>query len=221
MTVHNFNDLTGKRFGRLLVAERSENRNGKVSWKCFCDCSNIKIVTSNMLVSRHTRSCGCLHREELSKRTKTHGHTANNTTTPEFRSWFSMIRRCTKENDHAYPRYGGRGIKICDRWLSFSEFLKDMGERPSKDHSLDRIDVNGNYEPSNCRWATNVEQARNKRCFNSLGKPGIYLSPNKKYLAKITHTTNGIKSTVHLGTFNDLESAIQARKEAELKYWRV
>jgi hypothetical protein len=136
----------------------------------------------------------------------------------EFNSWRSMIARCYSVNAEGYDRYGGRGIKVCDSWRnSFSDFYKDMGER-LKGMSLDRIDVNGNYEPSNCRWADNKTQNRNTRKAknNTSGVRGVtYNKKSRKWRARIS-TDEG---RIELGWFDLKEDAILARKRAELKYW--
>lgn len=131
-----------------------------------------------------------------------------------------MIGRCECETDTNYHNYGARGIKVCDRWRnSFEDFFFDMGERPSLKHSLDRIDVNGNYEPSNCRWVTKEIQMQNRRMLknNKSGVNGVYLNKNGKYHAQIS-VNNKRK---HLGFFNTIEDAIDARKKAEQKYWKT
>lgn len=154
------NDLTGQRFGRLVVlsiAGRSKQRN--VLWLCQCDCGNTHIVNSPSLVDGKTRSCGCLSVEILKTLHSTHGGTNH----PMYQTWLGMKQRCSNPNHKDYHRYGGRGISVCPRWeKDFAAFLSDVGERPSSKHSLDRIDRDGNYEPGNVRWATPTEQARNK-----------------------------------------------------------
>jgi hypothetical protein len=114
------------------------------------------------LRSGDVRSCGCLQREIIARRNRTHGHSVRGAETPTYRSWKAMHTRCTNPNPSTWAHYGGRGIEICERWRSFESFLEDMGERP-EGTSIDRIDVDGNYEPGNCRWATPTEQRANRR----------------------------------------------------------
>lgn len=122
---------------------------------CKCDCGNVIAARLNSLKNGHTKSCGCFRVTNATK----HGMYKK----PEYESWIGMIQRCTNSNNQAYKDYGGRGIKVCESWLtSFENFYKDMGKRPDG-KTLDRKDVNGDYEPNNCHWATNLEQANNKR----------------------------------------------------------
>ena len=149
-------DITNHRFGRLVAIKRERvDKNYQQYWLCKCDCGNTAIVRLSSLNNGHTSSCGCLQKE---KRT-----THKMTKTTEYHIWNTMKARCLNPNSSAYQYYGGRGIKVCDRWkCSFENFYSDMGKRPSKEYSLDRIDVNGDYCPENCRWATIAEQNRNK-----------------------------------------------------------
>lgn len=159
-------ELIGQRFGRLVVETQSNVRtlNGNIRWNCICDCGNKTTVTGAHLVSKNIQSCGCLHKETVGAMSVNVNTTHGMSYSSEYRTWRAMINRCTNSNDQAYDDYGGRGITICDRWLnSFEAFYEDMGLRPSSDHTLDRREVNGNYDKSNCRWATPTEQANNKR----------------------------------------------------------
>lgn len=146
-------NITGQRFGRLVVLERSHSL-GSVSWKCQCDCGNVRVVDSQNLRRGASKSCGCSY--------QTHGEAGSNRTV-EYQCWNDMIQRCTNPNNGSWKDYGGRGITVCERWRTdYRNFRDDMGPRP-EGLTLDRENVNGNYEPSNCRWATDEIQANNKR----------------------------------------------------------
>ena len=153
-------NLLHKKFARLKVLKRLERRgtNHEIYWLCVCDCGSKSEVNSGNLMGGRVRSCGCLGREKARKRCFRHGMSE----TPSYKSWTGMIQRCTNPNRPHYKWYMARGISICKSWMKFENFYKDMGDRP-EGKSIDRINNNGNYEPGNCRWATQSEQVKNSR----------------------------------------------------------
>lgn len=153
-------DLTGLEFGYLKVLSLYGRQKSGTRWNCLCKCGNTKIINKYALLGGTTLSCGCYHKEKTSQAKLKHGRRH----TTEYNSWSGMKDRCYNKNSHKYYAYGARGITVCDRWLnSFENFFEDMGEKPSPKHTLDRIEVNGNYEDKNCRWALPTTQARNKQ----------------------------------------------------------
>ena len=156
------NDLTGKRFGRLTVIKYyGSNKNGKSLWLCKCKCGNNKIVLGNSLVTSLTKSCGCYNKEHSKKIHSTH----NMSYSKLYKVWQGMKTRCYNPKFIYYNNYGGRGIKICDEWLNdFGKFYDWTINNGYKEGlTIDRINNDGNYEPSNCRWITRAEQNRNQR----------------------------------------------------------
>jgi hypothetical protein len=148
-------DLTGLRFGRLVVERRNGTAHRQPLWRCACDCGETVDILGGNLRRGTSRSCGCLKRELQTR----HGRYG----TPEYHVWDAMLRRCTNPAHPGYVDYGGRGITVCERWRSFENFYADMGPRPSSKHSLDRVNNDAGYEKSNCRWATASQQGFNKR----------------------------------------------------------
>jgi len=203
-------DLTNQKFGRLVAIEKVgiDKQRGSL-WKCVCDCSNLVIVRGRHLQGNRTKSCGCLVKDRLLK----HGQTGTIT----YRTWSRMLERCTNKNRDGYSRYGGRGIKVCEKWLnSFNEFYKDMGEKPNG-LTLERIDNDKEYSKENCEWATPKTQARNRGLSkkNTTGVSGVSLTESNTYRATI-----GVDlKAIYLGCFKTLKEATFARKCAEVKYW--
>lgn len=174
--------LVGTRFGRLVVTEEvGRDKHQEVLWRCVCDCGNEKIVVGSLLTSGKTRSCGCLFRDVITERNSTHGMSK----TRLYHRWASMIERCNDKND---ARYGGRGISVCDEWKRFEPFRDwALANGYNDTLSLDRINVNGNYCPENCRWATTVEQAnntRNNRFITAFGETMTIAQASRKYNIK-------------------------------------
>lgn len=163
-------DLCGQRFGRWTVLGKShKDRRGAIFWLVRCACGTERSTRGSHLRNGQSTSCGCYHREAVTK----HGMTLTRT----WKSWDSMLQRCENPNAPDYGEYGGRGIKVCRQWHDFNSFFADMGERP-EGKTLERDKVNGNYTPKNCRWATASEQQRNKQ-------------------NAIVATVNGVTKSVH------------------------
>ena len=157
-------DLKGERFARLVVVERhSQNtKAGKARWICNCDCGRLTVVTGNDLTSGNTQSCGCYHNEIVTMLGK-NGATHKMSKTRPYRIWVGMIQRCNNAEDVHFVAYGGRGITICDKWLTFQGFWEDMGPTYQNGLSIDRINNDGDYCKDNCRWADGVTQCNNRR----------------------------------------------------------
>lgn len=197
-----YKDLTGQRFGYLVaIKPNGKTKNCNIIWDCLCDCGNHTNVTSGNLVRGSITSCGCKRSYTISEKNKTHGKSG----TRLYMVWSRMVTRCTKPSHHAYKDYGGRGITVCEEWKnnyqSFYDWAMKTGyndNAPMFECTLDRIDVDGNYEPSNCRWVTIKEQARNRRSSRIIEYKG------KKYCAvelaeKINMSVDTLKRRLNKG----------------------
>lgn len=160
-------DLTGQRFGRLTALSVVSADSKHVRWLCRCDCGNQSTPTANKLRGGRTVSCGCVRVERARATKTTHGMSRRH---PDYKTWTNIRARCECQTDQAYPDYGARGITLCSRWrdgeghlTGFECFIADMGPRPTRQHSIERVDNNRGYEPANCIWATKKKQARNRR----------------------------------------------------------
>ena len=221
MVLYNFKDLTGQRFGRLLVIEySSKNKWGNATWLCRCDCGNEKIICSNSLKRGLTKSCGCICKDF--PRSKTHGESA----TRFYRIWVKIKLRCLNPNMQDFKYWGGRGINVCDRWLKFENFRDDMYESylahveefGEKQTSIDRINNDGNYETSNCRWATNLVQAHNKRIYPTQ-KEFKAISPNGEEFIFNNQRAFAKEHNLCRGRIQDcLKNKISQYKEWRLEY---
>lgn len=157
-------DMSGQQFGRLTAVEYSHYKRPKTYWRCRCECGNEAIVSQGALKSGNTRSCGCLARDV----NVTHGSSKS----PVYKVWQAMRDRCHNPNNAFYPDYGGRGISVCARWQGFAAFQKDMGHRP-KGATIERKDVNGDYAPNNCCWASPRTQGNNRRNNRRISMDGV------------------------------------------------
>lgn len=187
--------VEGMKFGRLTVVGSKKKVGGRLVWFCKCVCGKGLNIRDDSLKSGHSKSCGCLSRDVAATRCKTHGLSE----IPEYDAWENMRFRCNKTVHLHYKNYGGRGIKVCDRWQnSFMNFYKDVGPRPSSKHSLDRINNNGNYEPGNVRWTTQVVQVRNSRKFIL-----VEFNGKKQSLADWAEETGLPRNTIYMRLYNN------------------
>lgn len=157
-------DLTGQKFGKLTVLELANVKMSHAYWRCQCTCGGTCEVQSSRLKNNTTKSCGCLR----GGRTAIHGDARKGNKTSEYMAWISMKHRCLNPKAQRWIYYGGRGIGVCRRWLGklgYEKFLADLGRKPFSDYSLDRIDNNKGYTPTNCRWATHAQQMKNRRTY--------------------------------------------------------
>lgn len=212
-------DLTSNKYTRLTVIDFSHfhiqpSGQRKAVWDCLCECGNELKVSHSNLVTDHTQSCGCLKQERITK----HGMSG----TTEYRSYREMKNRCTNKNDTGYSYYGERGIKICDRWLEempagFNNFYEDLGPCP-EGMSLERIEVEGDYTPENCKWETDSMQSYNTRIksHNTSGRTGVgWDSSRNKWIAQIGY----LGKVISLGRYFSFDEAVSAREDAEMEYF--
>jgi hypothetical protein len=204
----NFVDITGKKFGRLSVIGVHSKTKFGVLWECICECGNKRTNVGYRLRNGIVLSCGCLQKEIASKKFKKHGHSLTGATqSKEYKTWLDMRARCEKPTKKHYKNYGGRGISVCERWGKFENFLSDMGMKPSPFHTLDRINSDGNYEPSNCRWATRKEQNRNTRTNHMITYNGKTKSM-AEWAELLQMNYNKLRSRIQRGW--DIEKAFNA-----------
>ena len=204
-------DLRGQRFERLVVLGPLPKLNKFARWACQCDCGQLCATISVNLRSGVTRSCGCFRRDLQLK----HGHNRRGARSRAYNSWTAMRTRCQDEGSHKWENYGARGISVCFEWESFEKFLADMG-CPPRGMTLDRIDVNGNYEPSNCRWATAGQQARNKQKKNKTGFMGVCAHELSGLFNARIGQGNKTKSLGYFKTAEEAHSAYLRAVEEEL-----
>jgi hypothetical protein len=189
----------GEVHSRLTIISFDRREKSIDYYNCKCICGNTKIIRFPDLCSGKTQSCGCFRKEIATKNAKLktiHGYAKKGKITLEYYSWVSMITRCTNNNYKEYFRYGGRGITVCKEWLKFENFIKDMGDKPGKDYSIDRINNDLGYYKENCRWATKLEQCNNQ----SSNRKVINTITNEEYssIAEAARVIN-----MHHGTLRD------------------
>lgn len=193
--------MVGLRFGIQTVVESAGiDKHGQCLWLTVCDCgSPARSVQGAKLRRGESTSCGCAKPSKCAAANTKHGASARGRMTPEYRAWSNMIDRCERQGNAQYADWGGRGISVCDQWRhDFSAFLADVGPRPSSAHSIDRVDVNGNYEPGNVRWATKTEQNINKRTTRMLTFDGMTLTV-KEWAHRTGQTSHGLDARIRCG----------------------
>jgi len=225
MIPSNFIDLTRKRFGQLTVIKRDSNvtpnRNNKVKWICKCDCGKTKSILGQSLRNSSTISCGCYQKKIAPEIRKTHG----DSNTKFYNKWGSMIQRCYNSNCGIFSNYGERGITVCDRWLAYKNFKEDMYESylnhvkiyGKRQTTLERKDVNGKYEQSNCTWATRLEQGRNTR--NNILFRAIYTVKGPSYGYIELHTVRSIFAKKYNLNSSCITECLQGKRQKKHKGW--
>lgn len=199
-------DLTGTRYGRLIASKYSHTTNRRTYWECVCDCGQSCVVRADRLKAGSTASCGCIkHPTKMSCKIDR---------LLEYNTWSAMVQRCENRSAANYRNYGGRGVTVCTEWSSFENFYNDMGPRPSKEYSLDRIDNDGPYCKENCRWATRKEQANNKRSNVVLVFEGEALTLTQ-WSEKLQISREALKSRIRSGW--SVEEAIKTKVRGRKK----
>jgi hypothetical protein len=190
-------DLQGRRFGKITaIFYFGKTVAGSRAWFCICDCGGSTVTSVSDLLQGKAMSCGCSRTEKLILRLTKHGQAGKNNRSKAYSSWSAMIARCTNPKSTKWAAYGGRGISIHERWFDFKEFFADMGPRP-EGLTLDRIDVNGNYEKSNCRWADARTQASNKRirvCRGKIYRARAWVNGRRLELGRFPLTPEGLQA---------------------------
>lgn len=211
-------DLTGQTFGRLTALSRAGSRQwrqGKVAtWNVACECGATTVVAGVSLRKGITNSCGCLAAETCRTSSRTHGRSKSRV----YRVWIGMRNRCENPSFPKFHQYGGRGVRVCERWHTFENFIADMGDPPTDRHTIDRIDSNGNYEPGNCRWATTYEQARNTSQNHWITHNGERLCL-RDWAARAGMTSQALGSRLRLGWNMEraLSEPVRFRRSAPIR----
>jgi len=210
-------DLEGHRFGRLVVTSLSHKK-PRTTWNCLCDCGNTPKVTTSNLRTGHTQSCGCWMKERAAEASIKHAGRYLD----EYPIWCAMKSRCSNPNNKDYKNYGGRGIIVEEPWFSdFSAFYEDMGKRPSNKHTIERVDVNGNYCKSNCIWTDDLSmQAFNQtqRVTNTSGRANVYWRKDRQHWF-VNIRKDGVLH--HFGSFAVYEDAVKCAEEAEMSLYGI
>lgn len=203
-------DLIGKRFGRLVVLSEAMGRqHNKICWECVCECGNTSTVLGESLRRGKTTSCGCFKIENQT----THGKHCHEL----YLTWYGMIQRCDNDTHISYDNYGGRGVTVCERWYSFDNFISDMGERPMG-FTLDRIDNDIGYSPSNCKWSNRIDQANNRRDNQIITYNGETLS-HSQWSQRLFNDMYTVRQRLHLGwSIEDTLTIPKGSKHSKYKH---
>ena len=205
-------DLSGARFSSLVVKGLAGTNPRR--WLCLCDCGRTTEVRTSHLTSGHTKSCGC-RRVSVGQAHKTHGMRDR----PEYAIWSKMRDRCQNPRNPSYQKYGGRGVSVCPEWEDFAVFMVDMGDRPTPKHTLERVDVDGDYCVSNVIWTDDMSRQafnQNLKSNNTSGKSGVYWRKDRRVW--VAETFHSGKYIMH-GSFKNFEDAVRCRKDAEIRVY--